>query len=118
MAYRMVLGFMLLLAGTAHAQTAQHGKIKAPVLKNRTEIIAERTRIANLLLKRGDSLLIRVYAYVDERGVTHQPEVKTPSGHAKADSAAMMLVRKMKWQPAVNVRRGVMITIPVKLVRK
>jgi TonB family protein len=89
-----------------------------PKLKNRTEILAERQRIANRLLRPGDSLLIRVFAYVDEKGVTSQPEVKTPSGHAKADTAAMLLVRKMQWHPAQNVKRGVMISVPVVFVRK
>ena len=114
----IIFGLILLCVGNAKAQTPQRVQFIAPVLKNRAEIIAERTRIAHTLLKRGDSLLIKVYAFVDERGVTSQPEVKTPSGNPKADTAAMKLVKQMKWQPAQNARRGVMITIPVKLVRK
>ena len=101
---------------TATAQTPT--RIKPPILKNRAEILAERQRLANRLLEPGDSLLIRVYAFVDERGVTSQPDVKTTSGNARADTAAMLLVRKMVWQPAQNARRGVMVTIPVVLVRK
>ena len=80
--------------------------------------MADRQHIANRLLKRGDSLLIKVYAFVDEKGATRHPEIKTTSGNAKADSAAMVLVRKMVWQPAQNAKRGVMVTIPVVLVRK
>ena len=115
---RIIFALLLVLvsATTVAAQVPQ--RIKPPVLKNRTDIIAERQRIANRLLRRGDSVLIKVYAYVDEKGVTRHPEIKTPSGNAKADSAAMMLVRKMVWHPAQNVRRGVMLTIPVVLVRK
>lgn len=112
------LALILLCAGIATAQTPKRVQVLPPVLKNRPEMIAERTRIANQLLKRGDSLLIKVYAWVDEQGVTRHPEIKTPSGNAQADTAALKLVKKMKWQPAQNARRGVMITIPVKLVRK
>jgi hypothetical protein len=116
--FRVLLLLLLFSATTAAAQTPQRQIIKAPVLKNRAEMIAERQRIANKLLKRGDSLLIKVYAFVDERGVTSQPEVKQTSGNPQADTAAMILVKKMQWQPAENARRGVMISIPVKLVRK
>lgn len=119
---RSVFLFLLLMlsASAADAQIPQRRPtvVHSPILKNRAEMLAERQRIAQRLLKRGDSLLIKVYAYVDEKGVTRQPEIKTPSGNLKADSAAMHLVRKMRWQPAQNAKRGVMITIPVLLVRK
>jgi len=115
---RLVFALLLTIASatTAAAQVPQ--RVRAPVLKNRSDIIAERQRIADRLLKRGDSVLIKVYAYVDEKGATRHPEIKTSSGNAKADSAAMMLVRKMVWRPAQNAKRGVMLTIPVLLVRK
>jgi TonB family protein len=117
---RFVFLIALLLGSTlrANGQIPQRNTIKPPVLKNRAEIVAERKRLANRLLERGDSLLIRVYVYVDENGVTRYPEIKTPSGNAKADSAAMVLVRKMAWHPAQNTKRGVMLTIPVVFVRK
>jgi hypothetical protein len=115
---RFVFAVLLVIASvtTAAAQVPQ--RVRPPVLKNRNDIVAERQRIANRVLKRGDSLIIKVYAYVDEKGVTRHPEIKTSSGNAKADSAAMMLVRKMVWQPAQNAKRGVMLTIPVMLMRK
>ena len=115
---RLVFALLLIIAcaTTTAAQVPQ--RVRPPVLKNRTDIIAERQRIANRVLERGDSLLIRIYAWVDEKGVTRHPEIKTASGNARADSAAMMLVRKMVWQPAQNAKRGVMLTIPVVLVRK
>ena len=116
MSLRILVVLMLLGASTAAAQTPTG--IKGPVLKNREAVVAERERIAQRLLKRGDSLLVKVFAYVDEQGVTRMPEVKTSSGNPQADTAAMQLVLKMQWQPAQNVRRGVMMTIPVKLVRK
>jgi hypothetical protein len=115
---KVTLALLLLSASTAAAQVPQRTTVKAPVLKNREAIMAERQRIANTLLQRGDSLIIRVYAFVDERGVTSQPEVKEPSRYPEADTAAMRLVKKMRWQPAQNARRGVMLTIPVMLVRK
>jgi hypothetical protein len=113
---RLLLFFLLSSSAIAQAQTPR--MVKAPVLKNRAEIVAERERIAQRLLKRGDSLLIRVAVYVDEFGNTHQPEVKQPSSNPRADTAAMLLTKKMKWIPAQNARRGVMMTIPVKLVKK
>ena len=109
---------LLLIAIPAGAQTPRRKIVTSPILKNRTEILAQRQRIANRLLQRGDSLMIRVFAYVDEHGVTRQPEVKTPSGNPQADTAAMLLVLKWRWQPAANAPRGVMMKIPVKLVRK
>ena len=115
---RFITAFALLLITTATATAQTPTRIKPPILKNRAEIVAERQRLANRLLEPGDSLLIRLYAFVDERGVTSQPDVKTTSGNARADTAAMLLVRKMVWQPAQNARRGVMVTIPVVLVRK
>lgn len=117
---RIVLVIALLLGCSlpAIAQIPQRATIKPPVLKNRTEIMAERQRLARRVLEPGDSLLIRVYVYVDEQGVTRYPEIKTPSGNAKADSAAMALIRKMVWHPAQNTKRGVMLTIPVMFVRK
>jgi TonB family protein len=118
MRLQLLLGFLLVSASTAAAQRPQRPVIKAPVLKNRTEIMAERQRLANRVLKSGDSVLVKVYAYVDERGVTVQPDVKTSSGNARADTAAMLLVRRMVWEPAQNVKRGVMVTIPVVFVRK
>jgi hypothetical protein len=116
MSLRFLFVLMFFCVSTAAAQAPN--RIKPPVLKNREAIIAERERIAQKLLQPGDSLLIKVFAYVDENGVTKMPEVKTSSGNAKADTAAMQLVSRMQWQPAQNVRRGVMMTIPVKLVRK
>ena len=97
---RLVFALLLLIASatTTAAQVPQ--RVRPPVLKNRSDIMAERQHIANRLLKRGDSLLIKVYAFVDEKGATRHPEIKTTSGNAKADSAAMVLVRKMVWQPA------------------
>jgi hypothetical protein len=118
MVLRAFIAMLLVSASTAAAQVPQRTKIKAPVLKNREEMLSERQRIANRLLKRGDSLLIKVTVYVDENGVTRQPEVKTPSRILQADTAAMILAKKMRWQPAQNTRRGVMMTIPVMLVRK
>ena len=115
---RLVIALFVIISAATTAAGQVPQRIKAPVLKNRTDIVAERQRIANRLLKRGDSLVIKVYAYVDEKGATRHPEIKTPSGNAKADSAAMVLVRKMVWQPAQNARRGVMVTVPVVLVRK
>ena len=112
----IVLALLLCTNSIAAAQIPN--RIKPPVLKNRAEIMAERQRIANRLLDPGDSLLIKVYAYVDEHGVTRQPDIKEPSGNARADTAAMILVRRMVWQPAQNVKRGVMVTVPVVLVRK
>lgn len=118
MVSRILIGLLLVTASTAAAQVPKRSIVRAPVLQNRDSVMAERQRLANRLLKRGDSLLIRVTAYVDEKGRTHQPEVKVPSGNPKADTAAMILVKKMQWQPAQNARRGVMIQIPVKFVRK
>ena len=118
MRLQLLLGFLLVSASTASAQVPERRVVRAPVLKNRTEIMTERQRLANRLLKSGDSVLVKVYAYVDERGVTRRPEVKTSSGNAKADTAAMLLVRRMLWQPAQNARRGVMVTIPVVLVHR
>jgi hypothetical protein len=115
---RLVFALLLLIASATTAAAQAPQRVRPPVLKNRSDIMAERQRIANRVLKRGDSLLIKVYAFVDEKGATRHPEMKTSSGNAKADSAAMMLVRKMVWQPAQNARRGVMVTIPVVLVRK
>ncbi len=118
MRIEIVCALLLFGVSTATAQIPRRTIVKPPVLKNRSEIIAERQRVANRLLQRGDSVLVKVFAYVDERGVTRQPDVKTSSGNAKADTAAMILVRKMLWQPAQNTRRGVMLTIPVVFVRK
>jgi len=114
----LVAALLLVSAASAAAQIPQRPNITAPVLKNRSEIIAERQRMAERYLQRGDSLLIRVFTYVDEKGFTHQPEVKTTSGNAKADTAAMLLVSKMVFQPAKNAKRGVLLTVPVKFVRR
>ena len=118
MRFVFVIALLLGSALPAIAQIPQRARIKPPVLKNRTEILAERQRLANQLLDRGDSVLIRVYIYVDENGVTRYPEIKTPSGNPRADAAAVALVRKMVWHPAENTKRGVMVTVPVMFVRK
>ena len=119
---RLALLWLLLMVAPAAANAQQPQAVRpvvtAPVLINRTEILQERERIARQLLRPGDSLMIKVYAWVDEKGVTRAPEIKTPSGNQKADSAAIDLVLKMRWQPAKNAKRGVMVTVPVKLVRK
>lgn len=116
MILRIALGFLLLTASTAAAQTPT--RIKPPVLKNRAEMISVRNRVAEQMLKRGDSVMVRVTIYVDEKGRTRHPEVKVTSGNAKADTAAMLLTMKMQWEPAQNTRRGVMLTVPVMFVRK
>ena len=117
MTWKLLLLLGLLSAGPLAAQQPRNRAV-APKLINRQEIIAERERIAKTLLKPGDSLLIKVYAYVDEKGVTRQPEIKEPSANAAADTAAMLLVKQMRWIPSKNTGRGAMVTIPVKLVRK
>jgi TonB family protein len=117
MRLELICALLLSSASTATAQLPQR-TVRAPVLKNRIEIMSERQRLANKVLKRGDSLSVKVFAYVDEHGVTRQPDVKTSSGNAQADTAAMMLVRQMIWYPAQNAKRGVMLTIPVVFVRK
>lgn len=109
---------LCLLAGNAAAQSPRPTHIKPPVLQNRSAILAEKTRIAQSVLKRGDSLYIRVYTYVDPRGVPQMPEIKTPSGNVDADSAAVQLVRKMVFAPAPKGQKGVLLTIPVVFVRK
>ena len=114
----VLVSLLLVFAGSAHAQTVQRGAIKSPVLKNRAQILSEREALAQRLLAPGESVLVRVYIYVDEKGETHWPEIKTSSGNVDADTAAINLVRKMKWQPAQNADRGVMLTVPVKFVRR
>jgi TonB family protein len=111
-----ILALLLLAASSAVAQTPT--RIKPPVLKNRAEMIAVRERVAQQILARGDSVLVRVTIYVDEKGRTRQPEVRVSSGNPKADTAAMLLTMKMQWEPVRYGRRGVMVQIPVKLVRK
>jgi hypothetical protein len=118
MSLRILFALLFLGVSTASAQIPRGNAVIAPKLKNRDYIIGERERIAQRILKPGDSLMIKVYAYVNERGETQMPEVKQSSGNVQADTAAMILVRRMQWQPAQNVRRGVMMTIPVMLVRK
>ena len=117
MKWKLLLVFALLSASPLAAQE-RSSRVVPPKLVNRTEIIAERERIAKTLLQPGDSLLIMVYAYVDETGVTRQPDVKVSSKNAAADTAAMMLVKKMRWIPPQGTGRGAMMSIPVKLVRK
>ena len=107
---------LVVMAAPLHAQ--QPKRVTPPVLRNRTEILAERARIAQRVLKQGDSLYIRVYARIDENGTVRWPEIKSPSRNAKADSAAIALVRKMVFAPARNAPRGVLMTIPVVLVRR
>ncbi len=114
----VLVSMLLLFAGSAHAQTAKPAAVTSPILKNRAEILSEREHLAQRLLAPGESVLVRVYIYVNEKGETLWPEIKTSSGNVHADTAAINLVRKMKWQPAQNAKRGVMLTVPVKFVRR
>lgn len=114
----VLVSMLLVFAATAHAQTTRGSGVKPPVLKNRAEILSAREAIAQRLLKPGDSVMVRVYIYVNEKGETLWPEIKESSGNVHADTAAINLVRKMVWQPAQNTDRGVMLTVPVKFVRR
>ena len=113
----LLLPLLLIVSSNAAAQSRASG-IKPPQLQNRTDILAEKHRLAQRVLKRGDSLYIRVFTYIDRHGVPRMPEIKTPSGNAQADSAALRLVRKMVFSAGANNQKGVLMTIPVVFVRK
>lgn len=94
--------------------------MRAPRLVNREAILEEREAISERLLAQGDSLLIKVHIYVDEQGIPRQPEIKQEIADRRIHDAAIALVRKMRFQPATEDGRPtpVMLTIPVKLVRR
>lgn len=94
--------------------------VTAPRLANRQEILAQRTEIANRLLAPGDSILIPVYIYVDPQGLPHQPEIKQDVLDPRVGEAVIALVRNMRFTPAMKDGQPttVMLTVPVKLVRR
>lgn len=65
-------------------------------------------------------MLIKVHIYVDVQGMPRQPEIKQEIADRRIHDAAIALVRNMRFQPATEDGRPtpVMLTIPVKLVRR
>lgn len=116
MKYGALLALLLLLPAAASAQNKV--ETRAPRLNNRQEILEERDALARRLLAPGDSLVVRVYALIDERGQPHDVDIKDEyEEHVKF--AVLALVQKMRFTPAQSAGKPktVLLTIPVKLVR-
>lgn len=113
---------LLLLMCAACNQKGSHVAegVRAPTLANREEILAQRQRLADAVLKPGDSIIVPVYIYVDSTGLPKQPEIKMVPLDPRIHNAAMELVRNMRFHPATRDGKPttVMLTVPVKLVRR
>jgi hypothetical protein len=111
----VLLALVLLMPGLASAQNVE---VRAPRLTNRQEILRERNALGQRLLAPGDSMVVRVFALIDEKGLARDLEIKDEyPEHVKA--AVLALVRKMQFTPgqAAGKPKAVLLTIPVKLVR-
>lgn len=116
MKYAALLALILLIAGRAGAQDKV--ETRAPRLNNRQEILRERAALAQRVLAPGDSVIVRVFALIDEEGMARQLEIKDEfEEHVK--DGALELVQKMRFTPAQQAGKPktVLLTIPVKLVR-
>lgn len=116
MTFRALFFVTVLLAC---AQEAPKPATKAPRLQNRDEIMKLREYASRISLQPGDSLLIPVWARIDEQGIPNWPEVKDEIPNQMAKQAAIELVRKMRFTPGLldGKPQSVLLKIPVKLVR-
>lgn len=113
--------FLLLLLAACNKEESRVAEgVRSPTLANREEILAQRQRLAEELLQPGDSLIVPVYIYVDSTGLPKQPEIKMEPLEPRIHNAAIELVRNMRFHPATKDGKPttVMLTVPVKLVRR
>lgn len=119
-----IMGVALLLAAASTRPAAAQGIIRSgsvtpPVLQNREAIIKERDRLSIRLVGKHDTVTVRVFVLVDNRGNIFQPEVKDPVKDARLARAAIALVTNMRFKPAMQngQPRAVLYTIPVRFAR-
>ena len=119
------IALAVLVVSTACAQdqdqpkpVAQPVKV-APRLTNRDEMLELRKYAAKISLPPGDSLIVTVWATIDENGMPTWPEVKDSVPNLMARQAAIELVRKMRFTPGMldGKPTPTLLKIPVKLVR-
>jgi hypothetical protein len=112
---KLLITFALLLANT----TAVQAQIKAPVLKNRVEIIKERDRAAQRLVGRGDTTIVWVFVDVDLKGVPTRVEAPQNDIKPAIKQAAIELVWKMRFIPALDhgKPRKSITKVPVRFAR-
>lgn len=113
--------FLLLLAAACTKEDSRVAEgVRSPTLANREEILAQRQRLADQVLQPGDSIIVPVYIYVDPTGLPKQPEIKMEPLDPRVHDAALELVRNMRFHPATKDGKPttVMLTVPVKLVRR
>ena len=116
MKYGALLALLLSIPALASAQNKVD--TRAPRLNNRQEILRERDALARRLLAPGDSVVVRVFALIDEKGQPRDVDTKDEY-EERVREAAVGLVRKMRFTPAQlgGKPKTVLLTIPVKLVR-
>jgi protein TonB len=87
-----------------------------PDIKNRREVQEALTReYPPLLRDAGIGGTVEVWFQIDEDGVVRQTQVKTSSGHAALDAAALKVADVVKFTPALNrdKRVPVWISLPI-----
>ena len=88
----------------------------APVIQNGTEVARlMQEYYPSRLLDAGIGGAVVVWAYVDERGRVGQVRVAETSGHESLDAAALKVVDRIRFAPAINgdVRVAVWIQLPL-----
>jgi TonB family protein len=110
---RQMLMFMSLSATAAQAQYVPY--TKPPLLINRDVIRHEVDQAVISLVPAGKKLTTLVWLTVTTAGRTTDVNVRESSGVAAADSAALRIVRLMRWQPGEKDGSpvAVKVTLPV-----
>lgn len=115
---RMVVAVALALSLGGCNKQPDAVETRSPTLANRQEIIQERDRMSEQLVRPGDTLTIYVFMMIDARGVVHQPEVKQQAEQRAIDSA-LRLVNMMHFRPATREGKPVqvLLKVPVRFAR-
>lgn len=92
---------------------------KSPTVANREDIIRQRDSMAVDLVNPGDTVMAYVFVDIDEQGIAHQPEVRPKQEDPRIEKAAIDLVMRMRFNPAMEdgKPKHVMMKLPVRFAR-
>lgn len=84
----------------------------APRITNRTDVIAAMSRAYPPLLRdAGVGGTVRVYFFINERGVAEQVRLDESSGHEALDEAALNVAGVYSFEPALNNEKPVPVWV-------
>lgn len=116
---KFVLFVFALLCCTASAFAQKPAVVQPPRLINRAAIVAEQTKMAAKLVKPGDTIVVKAFVRIDEKGRVRAPEIKQTFKDPRVAKYAAALVGAMQFKPATQngKPKSVLLTIPVRFAR-